>query len=140
MEGDLYGCIIVIHKNSYLASGEKPLKEFRNLSLDLFMKYKWYFRYLTAKYQVQNPKRLIEIKDFSYPFYSEAEIEHRNLTNRLRSAKAKVTEWTKKLQKFIDNYDEIFPYQEHLIYKRALAKVKAKEKLVIQLQLELEKL
>lgn len=135
-----FGCQIRIHNNSFKGSSSKIVKRFDGFTFEQFMKWRWYFRYLTAKHQVNNPRVFVELDEFNYEFIPEKQDQLKRLKNRAKSARAKITEWKNKLIKFEKSYTEIFPITENPYYIKAMNKVNEKECLLNSLLKDIDAL
>ncbi len=97
-------------------------------------KWDWYFKYRAALLQVKYPKYYVEIR------WGNAEpqgIQAVNiLKNKMRAKKAKVTEYSNKIARAVENWSELFPIDEEPIYKKTVEKL---NRLKSELQ-ELEKI
>jgi len=135
-----FGIKILLHRKDYHCSDSTLLKHLDGFTFERFNRWRWYFRYLEARFQIENPRRLVELQIFNYTHLNEKEVHRINLKNKLRSAKAKVTEWTNKIERFRQGYNELFPIEEYPPYQRAIAKVEAKKVRVEELTKELASL
>lgn len=106
----------------YTASERKlaVYKHWGNMTLDQRLKWGWYFRYRAARYQVENPRSDVDFMWGSTPKENREEINH---INKLRSKKAKITEFTNKLAKARDSWTGLFPIEQDSLYQQAAAKV-----------------
>ena len=132
-----FGCKILLHNQDYAGSNSTTLRHFTDFKFDTYLKWRWYFRYLSAKYQLQYPRRLVELREFNFQYIPQLDEKKKRVANKLRSAKAKVTEWTRKLEAFKADYNALFPAESHPRYKQAFEKVEAKKLEVERLQNEL---
>ena len=137
VEDKRFGCKIIRHNQDYAGSDPTTLRYFSGFKFEAYMKWRWYFRYLTAKYQLESPKLLVEVRQFNVVWIPPAEEKKKRLKNKLRSAKAKVTEWSRKLEEYKANHNSLFPAEDHPRYKQALEKVEAKRLAVEMLKKEL---
>lgn len=91
------------------------------LRFDLRMKYDWYFKYRAALLQVKYPKFQIDV------FWGNEPAQGKTLEQiqqgRIRAKKAKITEIKNKLQRAKENWSCLFPIEEDVIYRKAVAKV-----------------
>ena len=106
----------------YTATERKLLeyKCWRGMTLEQRLKWGWYFRYRAARYQVENPRSDVDFMWGSTPKENRAEIDR---YNKLRSKRAKVTEFTNKLQRAKTAWTGLFPIEQDAIYQQAVAKV-----------------
>lgn len=111
------------------------------MTFDQRLKWDWYFKYRAALMQVQNPKAYVNMS------WGHNEAKGRtvknNTENRLIAAKRKLTEYRNKLNRYVDQWNctlQIFPIEDDPSYKFAIKKIKEKECLVNNLQIEVEKL
>ena len=77
---------------------------------------------------------------FNFEYQLPADQIRKRLTDRQRSAKAKVTEFTNKIELAKKQWNELFPIEEDNLYKRAMAKVEGKRREVIELQNQIDAL
>jgi len=96
------------------------------LSWELRIKYDWYFKYRAALLQVKYPKFYVEsIWGNELPNQKTFE-QIRN--NKIKSKKAKITEYKNKLKLAELNWNSLFPIEEDLYYQKAIEKIEKLEK------------
>ena len=114
-------------------------KTWHELRFDQIKNRWWYFRRVAAKMQIESPRKLFcfhvervlredEVKD----------AELRRLKNKLKAAKAKVTEIENKMEKAKSEWNRLFPIEDDETYQRAQAKLFQKKQEVITIQKEIE--
>lgn len=142
-----YGCKLILHKAKNESANRELLRYWNGFRFRTYMKWRWYFRYLAAKYQVQYPTHYVEWVEFGYDYVEPKEEAEKRLKNKIRSAKAKITEWTTKMHLFEVQYAEeqkkvLFPVPitEHKDYQAAVLKIERKKKALEDLQSQLTKL
>ena len=92
-----------------------------NMRFEIRTKYNWYFQYRAALMQVKYPKGYIDFK-WGYQEPTGKTLEQ-ILRNRLIRKKGKITEFTNKLKRAEDKYNELFPIEQHPIYIKCLEKL-----------------
>ena len=135
-----FGCKILLHKCSHVAADPTLLKYFSGFKFEQYNRWRWFFRYLTARYQVENPRLMVELREFSFDYIPTDEEKRNRIKNKLRSAKAKVTEWSNKLEAYKASYNSIFPVEDDILFQKAAAKVLQKKIEVEQYEKELSQL
>lgn len=98
------------------------------------MRFDWYFKYRRALLQVKYPKHHTVMKWGHYE--PEGDQGLRILRNRIIAKKGKLTEVRNKLQKAIDHWDQLFPIEDDLLYKNAVAKIERIENELKELQIQ----
>lgn len=96
--------------------------------------------YLTALYQVETPRQFIEFSEFQYEYIPDKQKQIKKLKDKIKSAKAKITQNKNKIKRFETNWNELFPYDEYPLYKRAVAKVNLKKSELFILETKLKDL
>ena len=125
---DFYTVIKVIDKNRVVVEWNSWILPFH-----LSMKYNWYFRYRMALLQVKYPR-------FEASIYNGKRLKkqpdlEKNMTNKIRAAKSKVTEMKNKLEKAKSKAtSELFGIEQEPIVINYKEKIKIKEAEVIELQ------
>lgn len=139
-----YGCKIILHKAKNESANRELLRYWNGFRFRTYMKWRWYFRYLVAKYQVQHPTYYVEWVEFGYDYVEPKDEAMKRIENKLRSAKAKVTEWTTKIRMFEEEYAQnqaavLFPVPvtENKYYMLAIEKIEKKKKLAEELESQL---
>lgn len=135
-----FGCKILLHQRSHVAADPILLKYYSGFKFETYNKWRWFFRYRTARYQIDHPRKMVELREFSFDYLPSDEEKKQRIKNKLRSAKAKVTEWTNKLEAYKANHNSLFPVEDHPLYQKAVAKVEAKKIEVQQYEEELSQL
>lgn len=116
--------------------------ENKGFKVDCFTRWKWFFRYLQAIEQVKTPKQLVQIETISYVNPDRNNVLLKALHNKLTAAKRDRT----KIQMSIENAIQIhestalFPYQEDPGYGRSIEYLSKKEKLISDLEAEIDNL
>jgi len=100
-------------------------------TLQQLTKWDWYFRYRAALYQIKYPKADVQLNTFKYE--ADGEKLDRALRNRWIAKKRKITEWTNKIARAEESYDELFPIEEHQVYITAVAKLTRLQKEFVEL-------
>jgi len=92
------------------------------LRFELACKYKWYFHYRACLLQVKYPKHIVE-ENWGNEESPEQQQE-RSLRNAEISKKAQYTKWINKKNKFVSEYNELLPIEEHPIYDHIIKKIR----------------
>lgn len=108
-------------------------KCWRNMTLEQRLKWGWYFRYRAARYQVENPRSDVDFMWGSTPKENRPEIDR---INKLRSKKAKVTEFSNKITKARAAWTGLFPIEQDSVYQQAAAKVDRLKAELAELEME----
>lgn len=102
------------------------------LRWDLRIKYDWYFKYRSALLQVKYPRYVVE---FHWGHKTANGKSAKDLlTNRIRSKKAKITEYTNKLSKAESSWTFLFPIEDDLQYQKCVFKIERLNRELIILQ------
>lgn len=88
-------------------------------------KYNWYFKYRSALLQVKYPKMKVEYIWGNEPATGITLEQIRQ--NKIRSKKSKITEYYNKLTKAKLEWNNLFPIEDDIDYKKAVAKIKRLE-------------
>lgn len=104
-----------------------------NLRWEIRLKYDWYFKYRAALLQVEHPKHIIETFWGNEPAVGKSLEQITAL--KIRSKKAKITEYKNKIARYTLEWNELFSYEDDIKYIRAIEKI---EKLELELK-ELQK-
>lgn len=132
----LYGIKIILHNRGFAASDGKVLYFHDGLTYELMNKYRQYFRYRASLFQVKYPKQYVEVRYFSHaPKSVDAELQFTK--NKLRAAKAKLTEWTNKVAKYKLAWCSLYPIDDDPAYKKACSKIEKQKNRISELQNEL---
>lgn len=113
-------------------------KEWQNLYYHTLCNWRWYFDYRAALLKVKYPKYTVDTFWGHYPSHGPQKIDQ--LKNRIQSKKAKITEIKNKIKAVQDEWDEIFPLEDDLIYKQVISKLKRFESELSQMQNEFNEL
>lgn len=135
-----YGCAIILHRLSFHASDGKLMHYYTNFTFEQYSKWGWYFRYRQALIQVQYPKQFVELRPFKFDYIPKEEEIKKRLKNKLTSAKAKRTEWNRKLGRYKASWNSLFPIEDDPNYQNALLKIQEKEQSIIDLQNQIDEL
>jgi hypothetical protein len=108
----------------------------RDLPFEVLCKWQWYFEYRAALYKVSNPKHKVELTTGSYEFVPPIEEEQKRLKNVITGKKATITKYENLLKKAIETWNQLFPIEDDLHYKKCVLKI---DKLKCELR-ELEKI
>lgn len=111
----------------------------RMLPHEVLIKWRWYFDYRAALYKVQNPRKYVEIRAGWEVQEAIDPIAHERLMlkRKITSCKAKITEWTRKVETGAEQLRKrspMFPIENEPGYQAAIAKVEAKRCELEQLQ------
>lgn len=117
------------------------VKVYSNLRFEMLDKYAWFFRRKAALLQLENPKNV-----YAFQIIKEAtkqELEHfkiKKLKNKIRSAKGKLTQNNRKLEKAKKEWSSLFPIEEDASYIRTIEYLRKKEFALNSMQAELKEL
>lgn len=124
-----FGCKILLHRKNYRTSSPEVAFFYTGLRWELRLKYTWFFRYRAALLQVQNPKRHVETSYFQYKYEGAKEARLKRLKNKLRAAKSKHTQWSKKLNLHLCQSLSMWP-EDDPIFQKAKTRVQQKKELI----------
>jgi hypothetical protein len=110
----------------------------KDLPFEVRTKFDWYFKYRAAKLQVKYPKMYVHI-DFGSD-NADAKTRQHSLKNLITKRKAQVTEWQGKINKAKKHWTSLFPIEDDIYYKRALAKLEKAEFELKELETEFNNL
>lgn len=114
-------------------------REWTGLRFELMMKYQWYFRYVSAQLQLQYPKRIFGFEVYRLQSTEEVRaVEKKRLVDKIRSAKAKITQAENELNKLRAGWFEIFPIEEHPKWQATQKKLAEKSTQLSMMQRQLE--
>jgi hypothetical protein len=103
-----------------------------DLVWDIRLKYDWYFKYRAALLQVKHPKYKVEV------FHGRQDAKGKTLSNilkdKIRSKKAKITEYNNKLNLAIKEWNSLFPIEDDADFQRAKSKIWRLENELIDLE------
>lgn len=102
------------------------------------LKFDWYFKYRAALLQVKYPRFDVEITWGNVP--SEGKSRAQLLENHISSKKGQLTKKENLLKAFINSWDSLFPYQEEVLYQKAVAKIETLRFELKELEIELSQL
>lgn len=132
----LFGVKIILHGKSFAGSDGKVAYFRDGLTYELINKYMQYFRYRAALVQVKHPKQHVEIRTFSHePKSVDAELQFTK--NKLRAAKAKLTEWSNKVSKYKFAWCSLYPIEDDAAYQKAMLKIEKQKNRIIELENQL---
>ena len=92
-----------------------------NLRWEIRLKYDWYFKYRAALLQVEHPKSIVEIFWGNEPAVGKSLEQITAL--KIRSKKAKITEYKNKIDRYKNEWNELFSYEDDIKYIRAIEKI-----------------
>jgi hypothetical protein len=131
---------VQIRKREHAAGGTSYiLREYWGLTLPLVQKYDWLFRRRAALLQLEHPKSVIFfgiIRQEADPVKARKVV----LTNRMRNAKAKVTEFENKMATARQKWNQLFPIDDYEPYQKVAARLFQKRQQLHDLQEELNSL
>jgi len=139
-ENRRYGCKILLHRNGFAAADAQRIHHWTGFRFEQYNKYRQWFRYRAALIQVQHPKQYVEVYEYHYQHVPEKEEMQKRLQNKLKSAKAKHTEYTNKMNRARQGWKELFPIEDHPAYQKAMEKVQEKQMQIIELQKQIDAL
>ena len=129
-----YGCKILLHRTGSYSYDPKLMGYWTDLRFELALKYKQYFRYRAALVQVQNPRLYVELVFFDFDYIPKHEEIKKRLLNKLKDAKARRTRWNNEVAQYKAHWSSLFPIEDDPSYIKALSKIQAKEKSIIDLE------
>lgn len=122
----LYGHVIKVYDTPYPSGKIIKFFVWENFPLDTFVRWKWYFEYRYALLRIQYPKNYIYSSQFHLVYNPDKVKNH--YKNLLRSAKAKITEFSRKKKFMEEDTSELFPAQSNLRYVKICDRLDRAEK------------
>ena len=104
---------ISLHRNTYKASDAKVMYYKKGLSFELFNRWKWFFRYRAAMIQVQHLKQFVELEFIKVKFTPDLQVLLKRAKDKFIGAKATLTKYTNKKKEMEDDWNELFPIEQH---------------------------
>ncbi len=99
--------------------------QWANLRYETRLKWDWYFKYRAALLQVKYPRAEVRIMSGSQP--AQGKTRQQLVAQKIKAKKAKVTEYRRKMQLAVMNWNSLFPIEENASYLKALAKIERLE-------------
>lgn len=87
-----------------------------DMEFEFYFRWRWYFKYLAAKYQVENPKHFVEFSTGAYDYIPDLAQRAKRLKDKITAKKAKITKVDKAWKEFKESYNSLFPLEEHPKY------------------------
>lgn len=88
----------------------------------------WYFRHIAAKLQIENPKRIFVFHTHRTTNEQDAQkAAFKQLVNKQVSAKAKVTQFTNRIEQYKATWNSLFPIEDDEVYQKAMAQLENKK-------------
>lgn len=110
--------VLEAHKKGFHASDPDRLMKWEGLTFQQRMRWEWYFRYRAALLQVEHPRWLIELRHGRVEVtMTEAEKAAQRLENKIRKAKADLTQATNRIERYKANYRGMFAIEEDAVYR-----------------------
>lgn len=109
-------------------------------TVECFIKWKWFFKYLAAKEQVKTPKQLIVLESVSYVTPDRKKVMLKVLNNRLSAAKRERTKIIMGIENATQTATSLFSPEEDPMYKLAIEKLQSKQDRIDQLESEIKSL
>ena len=103
---------ISLHRNTYKASDAKVMYYKKDLTFELFNRWKWFFRYRAALIQVQHPKQFVELEFIKVKFTPDLQVLLKRAKDKFIGAKATLTKYQNKKKEMEDNWNELFPIEQ----------------------------
>lgn len=101
---------------------------FKNdMTFQFFIRWKWYFEYREALIRVRNPRSFVRLSHGSYEFKLPEDVYKKKIKDLLSAAKRKRTEFQRKIDYARENWNELFPIDEHPKWIKVEEKLKRYE-------------
>ena len=98
-------------------SGSQALREtayFRDdMTVQFYSRWRWYFEYRAALLKVEYPKSFVQLNQGNYEYILPDDELRLKLENKIRAAKGKITEFNRRLTNLSNNWNELFPIEQH---------------------------
>ena len=108
----------------------------KDLTFELFRKYKWFFLYREALLRIKYPRYFIELTLGNYDYELPEVIYKKKLRNKLISKKRNVTKFSNQIAIARASWNELFPIESHPKWSKVLEKLKRYQKELIEAQNE----
>lgn len=109
--------VLEAHKKGFHASDPERLMKWEGLTFQQRMRWEWYYRYRAALLQVEHPRWLIELRHGRVEVtMTEAEKAAQRLENKIRKAKADLTQATNRIERYKAEYRGMFAIEEDGLY------------------------
>lgn len=128
----LYGYNIRVYDTRYCNGRVIEVLRWTGYQLQQFAKWKWYFEYRYALLRVKYPKNCIEHGEFKMKMDKKTAAQI--LKDKIRSKKRNITVHKNKLKAVVDNWNELWPIEEHPLYQKVVAKIKRLENELAELE------
>lgn len=97
---------------------------FRNeMTVEFFNRWRWFFEYRAALIRVQNPKAYTSFEYGPYDYQLPEDVYKAKVKNQYFSDKRQLTKFKSKLTEIQQNWNELFPLEEHPDYIRVQKKL-----------------
>lgn len=93
------------------------------LTFELMSKYRWYFKYRTALYQVQHPRHFVEMEHGGYKYTPPDQEQLKSLKDKIAGKRRTISKFRTQVLMAEQNWSWLFPIDEDKDYLRALAKI-----------------
>lgn len=134
----LYGVRIVRYKGKSAFGQREMIYENEGFTLENSVKWKWYFRYLAAKFQLETPRNAVEWYIYDYPHINENEVIKKWIMDDLRAAKSKLTQVENAIKKHEENKKDLFSASvDDVRYINTLTLLETRKQKVKELEEEL---
>lgn len=121
------------------ADAVKVHREWTGLRLEQVTRFSWYFRCRAAAEQLKNPRTKVYFEiNKTYEAIDQRTDLLKTITNKLRNAKAKLTQATTRLNQIKENWKELFPIEEHPNYSKVAQEIERRKKRIQELESDLE--
>jgi len=137
-----YYAKIRLNKNSEIPDPvSTEVYYYRNdMTFDFIIRWKWYFIYRAALLQVKYPRGFVEFTHGGYEYILPEDEHKKKVYNLLVAAKRKRTEFENKIVKARQQWDELFPIEEHPYWVKVEEKLQYYEDRIVTLTNEYEEL
>ena len=131
-ETRLYVKILHNRKNHYRSLAE--VVYFKNeMTVDFYIRWKWYFEYRAALLRVNNPKNYTELIQGTYEYIPKEKEIQKKLQDKIRGKKAKITQVKNALKKVEQEWRELWPIDEDQRHKNTINKIAEMEQELYEL-------
>lgn len=95
-----------------------------DMTLNFYMRWKWYFDYRAALLRVNNPKAYIDYHTGPYDYILPEDEYKTKLRNLIIAAKSKKTEYSRKIEHVKRNWNQLFPIEDDPKWYKVMEKQK----------------
>ncbi len=127
---------IVFYKNDKYQTLAKTVYFRNQMTIPFFYRWKWFFLYREALIRVKYPRAYIKLEYGPYDYVLPKDIYKKKIKDLLAGNKRKLTQYKNKIAYVKQNWNEIFPPEEHPQWVKVIEKLDYYTKTVEELNEE----